>query len=521
MRIPKPLLFTLAAFAAFAALGTLRPTQAHAQVSVSFFYDNLSPYGEWVQDPDYGYCWHPTNVDENWQPYTDGYWAYTDSGWTWVSYEDYGAIVYHYGRWANLPGEGWVWVPGYQWAPAWVSWRSNDDYVGWAPLPPEAHFRAGLGFGGWVDAHFDIGPGCFSFVRCGDFGAPALGGVILDRGQNVTIINRTTNITNITVNNSNIYNGGPSYAMLSARSTHPIQTLKLVRQGNVASGGGKMLSRVQGNSLVVPAPHLTAPTGKVPPPEKVAKTLAGVKPEHGWSAVKDPQERTQLESKFKSEAGTTLTPAHSVKPEDLKLVSDKIKAAPTPKPELSNESIPAATPKAKKAKGPSDQDLLNAPATETPGAAATPKSKTKGRKTTDETGANSFEPQGGGTPSGDEPKPKSKKAKTPSDAELNSFEPKGDATSTGDEPKPKAKVKKTPSDEGAYEPNAVQSAQTSDEEKPKKEKKSSDNPDLQPFNAGGAPAHNDEFNQGKGGPEPTGKSEDKKKKGKGEPTPQQ
>ena len=38
----------------------------------------------------------------DWRPYADGYWAYTDSGWTWVSYEDFGWATYHYGRWANL-----------------------------------------------------------------------------------------------------------------------------------------------------------------------------------------------------------------------------------------------------------------------------------------------------------------------------------------------------------------------------------------------------------------------------------
>jgi hypothetical protein len=31
---------------------------------------------------------------------------------------------------------GWLWVPGYQWAPAWVSWRYGGDAVGWAPLAP-------------------------------------------------------------------------------------------------------------------------------------------------------------------------------------------------------------------------------------------------------------------------------------------------------------------------------------------------------------------------------------------------
>ncbi len=34
-------------------------------------------------------------------------------------------------------GSGWFWVPGDEWAPAWVDWRYGDDYIGWAPLPPE------------------------------------------------------------------------------------------------------------------------------------------------------------------------------------------------------------------------------------------------------------------------------------------------------------------------------------------------------------------------------------------------
>jgi hypothetical protein len=46
-------------------------------------------------------------------PYSDGYWAYTDAGWTWVSSET-GGIVYHYGRWA-VEDEGWCWTPDYEW----------------------------------------------------------------------------------------------------------------------------------------------------------------------------------------------------------------------------------------------------------------------------------------------------------------------------------------------------------------------------------------------------------------------
>src|SRR5438132_10502382 len=126
--------------------------RSHTGVSLEFFYDSLDPYGEWVEVGDYGYCWHPTGVSEEWAPYTDGYWAFTDGGWTWVSYEDFGGITYHYGRWIFVEDEGWVWVPDYEWAPAWVSWRTSDDYVGWAPLPPAARFDRDIGFSVWVDS---------------------------------------------------------------------------------------------------------------------------------------------------------------------------------------------------------------------------------------------------------------------------------------------------------------------------------------------------------------------------------
>jgi len=448
MKITKAFLLLIAATLAF---GTLAPRQAHAQVSATFFYDNLDPYGEWVQDPDYGYCWHPTGVDENWAPYTDGYWAYTDAGWTWVSYEDYGGIVYHYGRWARIPGEGWVWVPGETWAPAWVSWRSSDDYVGWAPLPPEARWHVGIGFGGGVDASFNIGPGFYSFVSVGDFGAPALGSVIVNRDRNVTIINNTTNITNITTNNSTVYTGGPNYAKIAARSSRPIPTLKLVRQSNLAQGG-KILSHQQGNQLIVVAPKITASAnGKLPPPPKVAKTLTGVKPDHGWDAVKDPQEREQLQSKFKTEASTAGNSAKPVNPEDLKLNQP---VTPSKGTTTAGQSVSTPKPgKAKKSKTPSTADLLNAPATEESGAATPAETpKTKG---------------------------KSKKSKTPSATESSFLNTgaNGSSDATGNEtPKPKkSKKSKTPS--SSYD------SSSSGEETPSKHSKKSDS-NLQPFMGG-------------------------------------
>ena len=50
--------------------------------------------------------------------------------------EPFGWATYHYGRWGFSNRVGWFWVPGSRWAPAWVSWRSSNDYLAWAPLPP-------------------------------------------------------------------------------------------------------------------------------------------------------------------------------------------------------------------------------------------------------------------------------------------------------------------------------------------------------------------------------------------------
>src|SRR6266705_2125054 len=179
---------------------------AAADVSVDLFYNNLSG-GNWIEVGDYGYGWQPDIAvsDSNWRPYSDGYWAYTDVGWTWVSYEDFGWATYHYGRWSRLADYGWVWFPGsdLEWGPAWVSWRVGGGYCGWAPLPPRgpgiAFSGGNIGFG--VDVEFDIGPAYYNFIDVRYIGEPVLRDRIFASSQNVTYINQTVNVTNITYNN--------------------------------------------------------------------------------------------------------------------------------------------------------------------------------------------------------------------------------------------------------------------------------------------------------------------------------
>lgn len=110
-----------------------------------YFYSNLTPYGTWIS-LDFGvYAWRPTIITRTWSPYRMGRWIWTDYGWYWDSYEPFGYIVYHYGRWHYDDYYGWIWIPDYEWAPAWVEWRYDDNYIGWAPLPPYAVFRVSVG----------------------------------------------------------------------------------------------------------------------------------------------------------------------------------------------------------------------------------------------------------------------------------------------------------------------------------------------------------------------------------------
>ena len=91
--------------------------------SPEYFEAQLAPYGEWIYVPEFGTrCWFPSGLSPDWRPYFDsGHWLYTDNGMYWESDYPWGAIPFHYGRW--IYRGNWVWVPAYEYAPAWVVWR--------------------------------------------------------------------------------------------------------------------------------------------------------------------------------------------------------------------------------------------------------------------------------------------------------------------------------------------------------------------------------------------------------------
>ena len=137
-------------------------------VSLSYFEDELAPYGQWVDVEPYGSAWSPYGMANDWRPYWDGSWAYSDYGWTWVSYEPFGWATYHYGRWVFDPHYGWIWIPDTVWGPAWVSWQYNDNWCGWAPLPPSAGWSVSVGFH-WANNDYYVPSHSWCFVETNRF----------------------------------------------------------------------------------------------------------------------------------------------------------------------------------------------------------------------------------------------------------------------------------------------------------------------------------------------------------------
>jgi len=147
----------------------------------------LEGYGHWVQHPRLGDVWVPDNVPQEWQPYRIGHWLYTDEwGWYWNSDEPFGWVTYHYGRWYLDREIGWVWIPNDKWGPAWVNWRQGDNFVGWAPTPPDEFIDDD-------EAYADS----YMFVRAGDLMAPEVYTVFIpyrerrDYYHRSTLVNRT------------------------------------------------------------------------------------------------------------------------------------------------------------------------------------------------------------------------------------------------------------------------------------------------------------------------------------------
>lgn len=201
---------TLGFLLAFITASVIFPKQTSAQqnyVSLQVFYDELSPYGQWVDDSRYGYVWIP-DEGPDFMPYsTEGRWVFTNYGWTWVSGYEWGWAPFHYGRWDYDNYYGWLWVPDYEWGPSWVTWRRASGYYGWQPMRP------GISLSSTFDNdYYNNYSDYWMFVSDRDFQRSHVNRYFINQNNRDRIIRNSTVINNTYIDNSrNItYVSGPA-----------------------------------------------------------------------------------------------------------------------------------------------------------------------------------------------------------------------------------------------------------------------------------------------------------------------
>jgi hypothetical protein len=245
----------------FASFKNAANAQVRTDISINYqtFYDELDPYGRWIDYPDYGYVWIP-EAGPDFRPYSsNGHWVWSDEyEWMWVSDYEWGWAPFHYGRWLEDPYYGWIWVPGYEWSPAWVAWRDGGDYYGWAPLRPGFNIGINISLGGYnppVDYWCFAPRRYITHSRIYDYCVP--------RRNNITIINQTTIINNYNYNR-NIWRTGPGRRD-AERYTGRINSVRF----RDASNPGR--ARLRGNEVSVYRPNVNRDNNRSIQPRRVER----------------------------------------------------------------------------------------------------------------------------------------------------------------------------------------------------------------------------------------------------------
>ncbi len=281
---------------------------ARTQTTMVFF-NALDSAGEWFDSDRYGFVWRPYAAvkDSAWRPYADGHWIYTVYGWTWMSNEPFGWAVYHYGRWIQITGTGWVWVPGSDWAPAWVAWRWHRprEYIGWAPLPPEAQNAKGIDVK--VDQQYDIGPGSYAFIPMGDFDAPSYLDKFVPGERNKEILPLTSNMTYIVPKaGGGMICGGPDMSFINSEirrlrndlDIKPVARVGIQLMNSPAPSAAPDV--MNAGAVMYFAPQLKAgpPPGK---PEKLKGRIEVKNADRGWNPA-NPWETNEWRKRLKADA---------------------------------------------------------------------------------------------------------------------------------------------------------------------------------------------------------------------------
>jgi hypothetical protein len=258
----------------FIMLGsTFQKANAQPGTSVSFqtFYNELSPHGQWIDDPEYGYVWAP-NADRDFRPYyTNGRWVMTEYGNTWVSDYAWGWAPFHYGRWTHNNYYGWVWIPDNTWGPAWVNWRSGGDCYGWAPMAPRVSINVMFG------PRYSCPNDWWVFIPQRHIYSNGWHRHYRGPRYNNTYINNTTIINNTYINNNNTYVIGPRRHELERATGRKIDVY------NVRNENRPGRTMVRNKDVNIYRPEVSGPRNSVERPQQVVRNERGATGRSGRS----------------------------------------------------------------------------------------------------------------------------------------------------------------------------------------------------------------------------------------------
>ena len=289
------------------------PEEAEAgyDIDESYFYTSLSSDGDWINNAQFGWVWYPHHRAVGWRPYTVGHWVWTDYGeWLWVSEEPFGWATYHYGRWFLDASYGWVWLPGRVWAPAWVSWRDCDDYVGWAPIGPWGYYdREHHHYSDWDRWHNDHhdwddhrgyrhdrdDSDDWNFTRKRDFDKPRVDRVVLDHKHVPDVIRRSRDLPPPSEDDMRHGRGitrGLGKDVIERAAGHSIRPVKVEDAPEPVRSGDRIMNEHHGDRVRVYRPQVSEPKPDATPDRLgvAAKSPDGpraVTHEHGRNAARD------------------------------------------------------------------------------------------------------------------------------------------------------------------------------------------------------------------------------------------
>jgi hypothetical protein len=181
-------------------------------------YEDLDDYGDWRDDSNYGHVWFPNRVAAGWAPYHEGHWDWIDPwGYTWVDDETWGYAPFHYGRWVGIGGR-WGWVPGPPaerpvYAPALVVFVGGGGGFGgniaWFPLGPR-------------EVYVPSYPVSREYVNRVNVSSTTVNTTTITNVYNTTIVNKTTNITNVTYVNRGVPGAVTAVSQRTFTSAQPV-----------------------------------------------------------------------------------------------------------------------------------------------------------------------------------------------------------------------------------------------------------------------------------------------------------